>query len=358
MAYYRNGLIATMVLFLILDGAAMAARLFVRLRIKRSFGADDVMLSVSYLGYIIMCGIGFAAFYYGFAAEDDNEYSTAELWYNTDKAKHYYFANQLTIYISSGLVKLAVALVLLRLTSTKAQRWLLIGSMVVVVIWTVVMTVFASFLCAKAGSSNYAGSATCNFVGYFRTTTNIIIDYFYALLPIYILWNVKMSWRLKLSAIFLLGLGILASASTLVKLAVIIKLNHATGTAVDPLHYQLLLWADIELGLAILAASLAAVRPLLIQWNIWKGSTNRSTKRNTSATDASGPYHQVHVFSRSGRAESGGGGVSGSQHAIIDDDYEMTSQIGGEPKAITRSDGGSSTGEVFHDRERFGELTD
>lgn len=121
----------------------------------------------------------------------------------------FYYANQLTVYIDSGLVKLAVALVLLRLATTRALRWLLITSMVVVVVWTIVMTIYASYLCAGTGSSSYAGSKTCNFVGYFRTTSNIVIDYFYALLPVYMFWDVKLRLTLKLSVMALLGLGIL-----------------------------------------------------------------------------------------------------------------------------------------------------
>lgn len=119
------------------------------------------------------------------------------------------FANQLTIYICAGLVKLAVACVLLRLVTTRGLRWILYSSMLVVVAWTVVMTIYASWLCASGGSSNFAGSTTCAYIGYFRTSTNIVIDYFYALLPVYILWNVQMSIKTKLSVLFLLGLGAL-----------------------------------------------------------------------------------------------------------------------------------------------------
>jgi hypothetical protein len=115
----------------------------------------------------------------------------------------------LTLFISSGLVKLAVAMVLYRLAATKRLRWLLIGSMVVVVIWTTVMTLFSSWICAKGGSSNFASSQTCANVGFFRTVSNIFIDYFYALLPIHMLRGVQMSRKLKASALFLLGLGIL-----------------------------------------------------------------------------------------------------------------------------------------------------
>ena len=121
----------------------------------------------------------------------------------------YYFANQLCVYISSGLVKLAVALVLFRLASSKRLRWILLGSMVIVGIWTVIMTLFTSWLCATKGSSNYAGSDTCRSIGYFRTISNIFIDYFYALLPVYMLWNIQMSRRLKVTVLLLLGLGVL-----------------------------------------------------------------------------------------------------------------------------------------------------
>ncbi|KID67770.1 uncharacterized protein G6M90_00g093670 [Metarhizium brunneum] len=300
MAQYRDSIVACTVILLIANTVAVAARVYSRLRITESFGADDAMLCLTYVGYILLCGMSFTALHYGYAAEDDTPYSTLQPYYNPEKAKQFYFANQLVIYIDSGLIKLAVALVLMRIATTKAMRWLLIGSMGVVVVWTTVMTIYSSYLCAKAGTSNYAGSRTCNIVGYFRTTTNILIDYFYALLPIYILWNVKMRLLLKLSVVFLLGLGIFASASTIVKLIIIIRLNHARGDEAEHLHYQLLLWADAETGLAILAASLAAVRPLLAKLRIpglTKHSTNRSSlarKPQVNDSDAMGPYREIH----------------------------------------------------------------
>ncbi|ROV97468.1 hypothetical protein VPNG_08684 [Cytospora leucostoma] len=197
--------------------------------------------------------------YYGYAAPHDEK----RPYYNDGKATELLFANQLTIYICAGVVKLAVACVLLRIVTTKSLRWLLYCSMLVVTAWTVVMTIYASWLCASGGSSNYAGSKTCAYIGYFRTSSNIVIDYFYALLPVNILWNVKMNIKIKLSVLFLLGLGAFASSATIVKLVIIINLQTAKGARASALHYDLLLWADIELGMAIFAASAAALRPLL-----------------------------------------------------------------------------------------------
>lgn len=71
------------------------------------------------------------------------------------------------------------------------------------------MTVFASGPCAQSGASNWAGSKACSQIGYFRTVSNIFIDWFYALLPIFMLWKVHMSIRIKISVMLLLGLGFL-----------------------------------------------------------------------------------------------------------------------------------------------------
>ncbi|KAI0012050.1 integral membrane protein [Xylariaceae sp. FL0662B] len=290
---YRGDLIAAMVVFLILDGAAVAARLYVRTRmLTRGLGWDDFVLCLTFLAYVLMCGMGFASMAYGYAAEDLQPY------YSAAKAKRFYFANQITLYIAAGLVKIAVALVLYRLASTRGLRWTIVASMVVVGIWTIVMTVFAADICAQGGSSNWAGSETCTQIGYFRTITNIFIDYFYALLPVFMLRKVKMNLRMKVSVLLLLGLGVFASSATIVKLVIIVRLSTAKGAEAEGLHYDLLLWADIELGLATFAAAAAALRPLLkyipVMW-----SKSRTAKSRTS--DAVGPYQELEAASEMGR---------------------------------------------------------
>ncbi|KAI2467868.1 hypothetical protein F4781DRAFT_423054 [Annulohypoxylon bovei var. microspora] len=283
---HRDDLIAAMAVFLIVDSIAIAARLYVRIKmLTRGFGLDDVVLIITYIGFIISCAMGFTSMRYGYAALDQQPY------YDKIKATQFLFANQLALYISAGLVKLAVALVLYRLASTKQLRWVLIGSMAIVTIWTIVMTIFASWPCAQSGSSNWAGSKTCTQVGYFRTITNIFIDYFYALLPIYILRKVRMNMRMKVSVILLLGLGAFASSATIVKLVIIVRLSTAKGEAAQALHYDLLLWADIELGLATFAASAAALRPLLRHIpDIW---SKTRTLNSHGTSEAVGPYRSL-----------------------------------------------------------------
>ncbi|KAI1101520.1 integral membrane protein [Jackrogersella minutella] len=283
---HREDLIVAMVVFLIVDTTAIAARLYVRTKmLTRGFGLDDVVLILTYFGFIISCAMGFTSMRYGYAAPDEQPY------YDRVKATQFLFANQLSLYISAGLVKIAVALVLYRLASTKRLRLVIIGSMVVVTIWTIVMTIFASWPCAQSGSSNWAGSKACTQIGYFRTITNVFIDYFYALLPIYILQDVHMNTRLKISVMLLLGLGAFASSATIVKLVIIVKLSTAQGDAAQALHYDLLLWADIELGMATFAASAAALRPLLRHIPAMWSKTITTDSHGT--TGSAGPYRSL-----------------------------------------------------------------
>ena len=89
-----------------------------------------------------------------------------------------------------------------------------------------------------------------------------------------------------------------ASSATIVKLVIIVQLRTAKGARAKGLHYDLLLWADIELGMATFAASAAALRPLLlripalIDTYFSKSSSRRAHQSNHSGIHGMGPYHE------------------------------------------------------------------
>lgn len=109
------------------------------------------------------------------------------------------------------MAKVAVALVLYRLAITNKGRIILTVSIVIVFLWTVVTTVFSSYVCADnpSGATNFASSKMCSNLGYFRMISNIFIDYFYALYPMPMMWKAKLPKELKIIASVLLGLGVL-----------------------------------------------------------------------------------------------------------------------------------------------------
>lgn len=79
------------------------------------------------------------------------------------------------------------------------------------------------------------------------------------------------------------------------------RLNSANEKEAKGLHYELLLWANIELGLAILAASAAALRPLLRHFKVIDGSANQGSSNGTD----SGPYLELVVSRDANKALKG-----------------------------------------------------
>ena len=66
--------------------------------------------------------------------------------------------------------------------------------------------------------------------GYGFSALDIFFDWLYALLPIPMLWDVKMTFQIKLSIFAILGLGVFASTATIIRLKYIVAL-------VDPSDY-------------------------------------------------------------------------------------------------------------------------
>lgn len=64
-------------------------------------------------------------------------------------------------------------------------------------------------------------------VYYADTAINILADWFCALLPIPLLWNLKLNTNAKISVGFLLSLGVLASLSACIRLKYTVNLNNS-----------------------------------------------------------------------------------------------------------------------------------
>ncbi|KAE9973419.1 hypothetical protein EG328_004415 [Venturia inaequalis] len=89
----------------------------------------------------------------------------------------------------------------------------------------------------------------------------ISTDWVFAILPIFLLWNVQLNWRVKGPVIIMLGLGIFASIAPIVRLKYLIGLNDRTRI-LDHLG-NILVWASVEVNVGMFVANLPACRPIL-----------------------------------------------------------------------------------------------
>ncbi|KAK8070297.1 hypothetical protein PG994_006913 [Apiospora phragmitis] len=132
-------------------------------------------------------------------------------------------------------------------------------------------------------------------ISYFISASSILTDWACAILPCFIVWNLNMKRKLKISVAGILALGAVASLSTIVRLPYL----GAYTASVD--HYykiaNIIIWSEIECGVGIIAGSLPSLRGF-IKTVLDKSSTgssncHRNNNNNNNPNDNS--HHFVTI---------------------------------------------------------------
>jgi hypothetical protein len=133
----------------------------------------------------------------------------------------------------------------------------------------------------------------------------ILSDWLYALIPIPMIWKVKMSFQTKCSIIFILALGILASVATLVRLVYISNLADFSDILYSTT--DTLIWTIAEPALGMIAASIVALRPLLRALKV-PGFNSEDETGSSGNRKQSGIREIGSRLQRSGKGAPDGGG--------------------------------------------------
>ncbi|TGO44020.1 hypothetical protein BCON_0649g00020 [Botryotinia convoluta] len=95
---------------------------------------------------------------------------------------------------------------------------------------------------------------------YATTAVNIVTDWFCAILPIPLLWNVQLNRNAKLSVGFILGLGALASLSACIRLVYTVNLTNSHDYLFGV--SDVLIWGYAENGVGMIVGCISTLRPL------------------------------------------------------------------------------------------------
>lgn len=120
---------------------------------------------------------------------------------------------------------------------------------------------------------------------YADTAVNIAGDWFCALTPIPLLWNLQMNRNAKLASGFLLSLGVLASLSACIRLKYTVNLNNG-----DDFLYgigDVVIWGYAENGVGVIVGCISTLRPLFRTIFGLGGSTYQNGHSGQRRTDNS-----------------------------------------------------------------------
>ncbi|KAG6052407.1 hypothetical protein E4U17_005825 [Claviceps sp. LM77 group G4] len=260
-----SSLVITCVAMLATSWLAVGIRTFTRVFFMKSYQADDILMLIAQTIFTVTCSIQFEGVQSGigrhnasFMNEDD--LVAAIMWQ----------ALGVAIYILNMMfIKLSIGVFLLRIATQKPYIWAIRIVLVVITLWSIGLFIWNLLQCTpiekqwdfRITDGQCAGASEVLTAAYALSVMTIVTDWFFALIPIPMLWGVKMSTQAKTTVILILSLGIFASVATLIRFRFLTSIERTDDILFRATNASI--WSLVEVGVAIIASSLATVRPLL-----------------------------------------------------------------------------------------------
>lgn len=138
-------------------------------------------------------------------------------WPSTDTRLQWQALATATYIFNMMLIKLSIGFFLIRLAVQKRYKYTVYASMVIVLIWSLALFFWDIFQCSPVQAQwdytipNLKCVSAQEIVNaaYALSVMTIVTDWLYALLPIPMIWKVKMNTQTKATVVVILGLGIL-----------------------------------------------------------------------------------------------------------------------------------------------------
>ncbi|PMD39939.1 hypothetical protein L207DRAFT_428221, partial [Hyaloscypha variabilis F] len=312
---------AVLGLFLGLAYLLVSLRVYVKTFLSKSWGADDTLLLVSLVSFTTYAACSLSGVHYGTGRHLVNIPPK-----DIPKALYYWWLCELFYTITTVFIRLSIAVFLLRICIKPGQRWVIYGTLTMIIIFSVFYFFLVLFQCHPVTFfwRQYEGlegscinPAVVPNASIAHSVVSFTADWILGLLPIALLWHLKMNTRTKVSVAGLLSLGLLAGIATMIRIPYI-KVLAITDDFLFATT-DVAIWSTVEPGLGLMAAGGATLRPL------FRSFYNLSTNRR-SITHPYLPSHpQSRMKSRSSPSSLGGQESIRLRNDIVDPRGTVTS---------------------------------
>ncbi|KAK2608419.1 hypothetical protein QQS21_003105 [Conoideocrella luteorostrata] len=253
---------AVNVFFSVVAVCIVLLRIYTRAAIVKAFGLDDWLIILATVFYVVFAVMSNNGVYHGtgqhMANLDPDAIKNALMFW------WYCYLFYVLAMVSS---KLSFAWFLLRITTTKTYSWIIyVASLFTVLAGTVFFFVTLlqcnpiSYYWDRSQPGSCLKMDVVMAVAYIYSAFSVVTDFTFAILPGFLIWSLNLKTRSKIAVIVLMSMGCVASSAILVRFGFLPTLR-------DPdflwATVDLVIWTSVEMGLAISAASLATLRPLV-----------------------------------------------------------------------------------------------
>lgn len=290
-------------------------RLYTRIKVVQAYGLDDHFFNASFLSLLIYDIMMTIASYYGFG-QDMTEIlavkGTEKGMETITKAILYSAIGQTVLVFGTALSKTSLALFLLRLVTTRRDQvaiWVPNFFLTTAIIASLFVFWFSCVPVAYLWDRRLDGSCPIDsgHVATYAGCWSVIVDFFYAAFPWWLLWNLNMPRREKMIIGISMSLGVLAGACG-IKRAIELKKLSSPNYLKDVVG--IIIWHAAEFCTTLICVGVPVCRPLYRDWfGTWM-SGRRSGDQDLSASGNSG------WMKHKGHTGGGGGGGVFAMHTI------------------------------------------
>ncbi|KAG9522951.1 NADH-ubiquinone oxidoreductase, partial [Aureobasidium melanogenum] len=273
--------------FIPITSVALSLRLYARVFVVKGFGLDDMFLIGAQIWFLVFCGYAIKLIDLehdpGLQAAISESVRTAMVAIGEIYTSSVFFTFFYVLTII--FLKISLAFFYLRIIVQRWQKIVIYVAATAMTLYGLAYGLLYMFRCGPNVNQQlvYWAEGKCIpdhtllVMTYVFGSLDTLTDFIYAFLPVYILWNSNMPLGMKLTAGFLLCMGSVSSICALIRVATLSNLKF--DMAFFKQAVQTGLWSIIEPGLAIVATSLAACRPL---WRkVFEDTSTGSFIKNT-----------------------------------------------------------------------------
>ncbi|KAH8596829.1 hypothetical protein B0O99DRAFT_94649 [Bisporella sp. PMI_857] len=372
--------------FLTASWLTVSLRVYVRAVMMRSFGIDDYTAVLSLVLFTLYCAFVLDGVHYGTGRHLLEMIEEPHGIQNFVLSMKAWWIAELAYVASTTVLKISIGFFLLRVCVRKVQRtiiWVVVGIVTIYSCYYFIVIIFqclpVSYFWNRFNFSNLPEKGKCISDGmvagstYTHSALSIIADWTLGILPIFVVWELKMNPRTKVSVAIILGLGALGSTATIVRIPYIKQLTQTHDFLFA--NVDVSIWSTIEPGIGITASAMATLRPLFL--NFFSRSRLLGSSTNPSQAWVRGtPGSRQQAYFRSGNSNDNrsggegfglsglgvdipkGSGVSTTIHSLNDirvTEEKETARAARE-RALGKDEEAEAVNEIVNRMLRFGSL--
>ncbi|KAL2820157.1 hypothetical protein BDW59DRAFT_118375 [Aspergillus cavernicola] len=243
-------------------------RCYVRLFVLRRFYIEDGIMVIS-----MLCSAAVLGCFVGETRHGMGQYVAAITAQGDFGAiMKFLWGHAILLVLGISLVKISIGFFLLRFTTQKKYlKPFILGSLIFLALFTLACILTLILQCipvraawdfslqTKEGTKCYSASTYLK-IGKFNSSINIITDFIYATLPVFMFHDIQVNRRTRASLMGILSLGYFACA------AAIVKAVYQSQVFDEPEMYRdadYHIWNAVEFNVGIIAACFPTIKPLV-----------------------------------------------------------------------------------------------